>query len=327
MDTISTIDFSHPWWVPGLSLDDSDDVYFAFNDASLSLYKDLYVMFFNQSIIKNYQFENPYDLVDSGKWTLDAFLGIAKDAGVDLNGDGLINPGEDQFPYVAKHAANRAFITSTETSLFGQNDTGTTTLLGISENLVNVFEKLRPFLSNKELAFLDREADVIKLSQSFIDGKTLFLLNCMMAVEGMRNMSDDYGIVPVPKYDEQQTACHSQIATSTSAIYIPITSDNIEMLGTVMEVLGYYSWLEVVPTYYETALNVKYARDDRVQKMLALVRDSATTSIDFAYGWVFATYNVFNKAAEGEELASWYAGIESSVTEKLEKYLAIDLEA
>ena len=37
LDEIDTIDFSHPWWVPGLSLNGSNEVYFAFTDASLSL--------------------------------------------------------------------------------------------------------------------------------------------------------------------------------------------------------------------------------------------------------------------------------------------------
>lgn len=94
MDNIETIDFSHPWGVPGITLDGSDRVYFAFSDASLSLYKDLYVMFFNKTIIENNSLDDPYELVNSGKWTIDAFVSMGSAASRDLNGDGAIKPGE-----------------------------------------------------------------------------------------------------------------------------------------------------------------------------------------------------------------------------------------
>lgn len=326
LDTISTIDFDHPWWVPGLTLDGSDEIYYAFSDASLSLYKDLYVMFFNKSIIEDNKLEDPYGLVKSGKWTIDEFIKLANEGSRDLNGDGSITVENDQIAYVAKHAANRGFMTATGTSVFITGDDGKPKLNGISERLFNAYEKLRPFLSDKELAYIDMEADVILLSKPFIEGRALFLTNCLMAVEGMRDMSVDYGIVPLPKYDEAQETYNSQIATSTSALYLPTTAENPEMLGAVMEALGFYSYTEVVPTYYETALNVKYARDDTVQEMLTLIRENASTNIDFSYNTIFWTNDVFNQALEDKDIASWYAGMESSTQATLDQYLAIDID-
>lgn len=325
MDNISTISLDHPWWVPGLTLDGSDDVYYAFSDASLSLYKDLYVIFFNRTILENNGAANPYDMVKEGKWTIDAFLQMGNEGSVDLNGDGAITVGTDQIAYVAKHAANRAFLTSIDSSLFVIQDNGMPSFSGISERLTNAYDKFRPFLSNPSLAHIDSEADVILLSKPFIEGKSLFLNNCLMAVEGMRDMTDDYGIVPLPKYDEAQNTYHSQIATSSSALYMETTLLEAEMVGHVMEVLGYFSYKDVIPTYYETALNVKYARDTQVQEMLGLVRDNASTNIDFSYNTIFWTNDVMNLAWLDGDLASWIAEKETSVSTTLEKYLAIDI--
>lgn len=203
----------------------------------------------------------------------------------DLNGDGAIKPENDQLGYVAKHAANRALMTSTDASIIHRGVDNVPTADGISERLVNVYEKLKPFLSDPTLTQVTTEPDMIALSQPFIEGRVLFLTNCMIGVEGMRDMADDYGIIPLPKYDETQENYYSQIATSTSALYLPVTAENVEMLGTVMEDLGFYSSRDVVPVYYETAMNVKYARDQQVQAMLALVRDNASTNLDFIYNW------------------------------------------
>ena len=325
MDNIETIDFSHPWWVPGVTLDGSDRVYFAFSDASLSLYKDLYVMFFNKTIIEDNSLDDPYELVNSGKWTIDAFVAMGSAASRDLNGDGVIKPENDQIGYVAKHAANRALMTSTDTSIIHRGVDNIPTADGISERLVNVYEKLKPFLSDPTLTEVTTEPDMILLSQSFIEGRVLFLTNCMIGVEGMRDMADDYGIIPLPKYDEAQDTYYSQIATSTSALYLPITAENVEMLGTVMEALGFYSSRDVVPVYYETALNVKYARDQQVQAMLALVRDNASTNLDFTYNTIFWTNDVINAAWSGDDVASWWAGKSKTVNKAIQRYSAIEL--
>ncbi|MBQ2726154.1 MAG: hypothetical protein IJF78_10640 [Clostridia bacterium] len=325
LDNISTINLENPWWVPGLSLDGSDNVYFAFSDASLSLYKDLYVIFFNQTILEQNGAVNPYDLVENGTWTIDAFLSLANEGSMDLNGDGTITLKDDRIAYVAKHAANRAFLTSTDTSIFRANDDGTPKLEGISTRLADAYDKLRPFFSDGTKTYLDTEPDMILLSNPFIEGRVLFLTNCLGAVEGMRDMADDYGIVPLPKYDESQSAYRSQLATSTSALYMEATASETEMLGQVMETLGYFSYKDVVPVYYETALNAKYARDEQVQNVLAIVRENASTNIDFTYNTIFWTNDVFNLAQMDMDLASWYASMASSLRTTLDQYLEIEL--
>jgi len=325
LDNISTIQLENPWWVPGLALDGSDNVYFAFSDASLSLYKDLYVIFFNQTILEKNGAVNPYDLVENGTWTIDAFLSLANEGSVDLNGDGTITLKDDRIAYVAKHAANRAFLTATDTSIFQTGDDGTPKLEGISTRLADAYDKFRPFLSDKTKTYLDMEADFVILSKPFIEGRVMFLTNCLGAVEGMRDMVDNYGIVPMPKYDETQTTYLSQIGTSSSAFYMETTAAEPEMIGHVMEALGYFSNRDVVPAYYETALNTKYARDEQVQKALAVVRENASTNFDFTYGSIFWTCDVFNLPYEDGELVSWYAGKESSLRTTLDQYLAIEL--
>ena len=53
--------------------------------------------FFNKQIIENSKLESPYDLVKSGKWTMEKFFGMAEEAASDLNGDSQMNIEDDQF--------------------------------------------------------------------------------------------------------------------------------------------------------------------------------------------------------------------------------------
>ncbi len=325
LDNVPTINLDNPWWVPGPALDGSDKVYYAFSDASLSLYKDLYVLFFNQRLIEESQMESPYTLVENGKWTLDNFLTLAYQGSRDLNGDTVIDIENDQIAYHGKHATSRGFATATGISFLDKVG-DTVQLKPLPEFAYDVHAKLTPFMSNKEYAIIENGTQNYgELAATFTEGRILFHANCLGAVESMRDMIDNYGIVPLPKYNEAQQNYRSQIATSTSAIYMHVNAPVPEMLGTVLEALGFYSMTEVVPVYYENALYYKYARDKQVQAMLATVRDSASTNYDFAYGSIFGSYNFINLVRDNKDLASYWASLETKTRTNLEKYLAIEL--
>ncbi len=330
LDNISTIDLSHPWWVPVELFDNSHRVYCAFSDASFSLYKELYVIFFNKTILEGNKLANPYDLVKSGKWTVDAFMEMAETGAKDLDGDGTIGTANDQLAYMYRSAANRGFLTSTECAVIQVNDKGVPAFGPITERLFNVYEKLRPLLKDKNRAYLmdGSSSDYAKISAIFLEGRALFMTTCLQTVEAMREMTDDYGIVPMPKYDEAQKDYHSQIATSTSALYLPVTVSAPEKLGSVMEALGFYSQNDVVPTYYENALTFKYARDEEVRAMLDLVRRDSSTNIDFAYSISLSmTNDVITKARDDRDLMSWAASTESTVNAQIAQCLAVKLES
>ena len=95
---------------------------------------------------------------------------------------------------------------------------------------------------------------------------------------------DDYGIVPMPKFDEEQKDYISQIGTSTCMVYVPVTAKDPALTSKVMELLSYFTNQLVVPKYYEVALKEKYARDTDIAEMLDIIRDGATIDFLFVYG-------------------------------------------
>lgn len=235
------------------------------------------------------------------------FNGGAESA-IDLDGNGKFMPGTDQMGYLAKHAANRAFWTSTGNTLVSrENDT--ITIKPLDEQMTQVYDKMRAFLTDRNLVYVDREADIGVLAQPFANGLYLFMDSVIGTAETMRESEVDFGIVPLPKKDEAQEAYYSQIATSTSAFYLPVNLPDREMIGKVCETLSYYSHKDLVSAYYETALKSKYTRAPEDQLMLDYIRDSASTDFAFAYSNLFnnETNDIINWAWEDKDLASTYA--------------------
>ena len=98
-----------------------------------------------------------------------------------------------------------------------------------------------------------------------------------------------------------------------------------------MEALCSESYRYVTPAYYETALKVKYTRDDETSRMLDMIRDSV--KFDFAYIYN-ASLNtpmtqfrqlVMKKVdAAASTLASNMKSCNKMLAELLEKYDAME---
>lgn len=142
-NNLKYIDFDNPWWVQGMNDNLAIDgkLYGFIGDASLSLYKDLSVLYFNKKILTDYNLENPYQYVYDDNWNIETFGGMLKDVSTDLNSDGKLTWGEDMVGFMTNSVPNRAFMTATEIT-FLNYDNGSPSFGELSERSVNVFEKL-----------------------------------------------------------------------------------------------------------------------------------------------------------------------------------------
>lgn len=89
----------------------------------------------------------------------------------------------------------------------------------------------------------------------------------------IRNMTQQYGIVPIPKYDSNQEGYRSQMHDQFTVFAIPasVAKDKLEMIGATLEVMASESQNVVRPAYYEIAVKRKYMSDPIAWEMLDLI--------------------------------------------------------
>ncbi|NLB16282.1 MAG: hypothetical protein GX827_05660, partial [Clostridiales bacterium] len=108
--------------------------------------------------------------------------------------------------------------------------------------------------------------------------------------EELRKFEDDYGVLPLPKYDEAQSEYYTLVDGGADILTVPSNAVNTELIGAVVEIMSAFSYNEFVPTYMNVALEQKGTRDEESIKMLRSILDSRV--IDFGYlydtgsGWV-----------------------------------------
>ena len=273
-------DFSQPWWIQDMydNFSIGGKLFEFVGDASLTVYKDLAVVYFNKQIFEDYSLENPYDLVRDGKWTIDKFIELASATGNDVNGDGKWDVTTDEFGCIIERMVLAKMEVAINEDPFVRGSDGSITLGSMSEKFIDTYEKIYNFVFNNDnvVSMNTHDDGTYLTAQYFGEGRFGMMLNFLKNTEMIRDMEDDFGILPMPKYDEKQEKYLSSLGTSVSVMLVPQTAKDITLTSKVMEALCYYSSLDVIPKYYEVALKEKYSRDDDIKEMLEIIRDGAT---------------------------------------------------
>ncbi len=318
------LNIENPWWVQDMEekLAISGKLFGFVGDASLSLYKDMSVIFFNQKLISDYNLADPYTMVLDGKWTIDRLMEMAAAVGSDLNGDGKMTVGEDLLGYYYHAVPQRTWQTATEYSSIAYDENDLPYMMPLQDRDTELFFKVLDFFEQDNVIGIDG-IDHSEFCATFAQDQTLFLCEFLYGTDYLRDMQSDFGIVPIPKRDESQTDYHTQVGTSTSTFFVPVTVQDSALTAMVCEAMSYYSWREVVPAYYEVALKEKYTRDETVKKMLNIIRDSAEVNFTFAYSTMFTPgINELLPSywqPQNTDIASWYAKNESKWMKVIEK--------
>ena len=225
-------------------------------------------MYFNRRILNENNLDDPYSLVRSGDWTLDNMTSMALTAAKDLNGDGSLTPEDDLLGYIAQLTVNRSLQEGFGLSLFTDDKNGNISFTGVTEKYADAYAKMWSFFVGNPATYIYNEHEPI--NAMFMSGRALFNTNFLSATDNFRDMADDFGIVPMPKYDENQSEYHSRVCYYFPSV-VPATCQDTDFVGYMLETLNYESYKTVIPAYYETALKTKYSRDAESSEMLDLI--------------------------------------------------------
>ena len=125
---------------------------------------------------------------------------------------------------------------------------------------------------------------------TFGNGEAFFYPSALGGAHSLRDMSDDFGILPYPKYDENQENYYILTSGGTVAT-IPVTlpEDRHENVGILLDALCRDSQQNLLPTYKEIVLKTKYARDEDSAEMLDIIFGSLTYDLGLSV-WPQDTY-------------------------------------
>ena len=225
-----------------------------------------------------------YDIVWDGNWTIDKMMSLGRDVYTDVNGDAKYDVGDIYGYSTTNIRLIDALLVGANVPLSDRDADGTPKfIIGEDEGTFDFIEKVSSLLNDKQLTWRvqDNANGEIDMLNKFAEGTLLFIPFTPMGASRLREMKDDFGVLPMPKLDDAQEEYTTSAHNGFSSVTIPGTCAYPDQVAAVMEALCSESYRYVTPAYYETALKVKYSRDDETSQMLDMIRDSV--KFDFAY--------------------------------------------
>lgn len=319
--SLDYLDFTKPWWWEGWNQNVLiyGKLYNAVGDFSLDRIKNTELIFFNKTVAENYNINDLYDLVRSGKWTVDKMIEYCAAVGGDLDGDGKIT-GTDRFGAAAALHAGRGLMYSIGMKVIYSDDNNEYHLGFTEDRFVDIYNKTYEFFCQTPSINYSDSNDHLGM---FTEDRLLFWMGHMGVTEYLRNMDADFGIIPVPMYDESQSG---YISSNLGTPYFSIvtTARDIDMSAIILEALNAESYKQVRPVYYDIAVKGKYSRDTDSEEILDVIMDGCY--IDFAFvNTAFLSgiaEAIFTKIVEGAaDISSFVASKEASTQRALDKML------
>ncbi|MBQ2827521.1 MAG: hypothetical protein IJF13_09870 [Clostridia bacterium] len=283
------LDAEKPWWSQYWieQAEMGDRLYCITGAPALSLTRLMFVMYYNKDLGAELQVEDMYTVVDEGRWTIDYLNELIPDMYRSLNGDD-VRDEEDQYGLAINHYENcdmfwsafdMTMISKDEDGWFEMDTTG-------KEKISNAFEKVFYLIRENPGTYDTVDTKGFDVGRDmFASGNLLFTALHLSYAESqeLRNMQDEYGILPIPKYDERQDNYYTYAHDQYTVFMVPKTVANPEMSGAVLETMAYESYKTVQPTYYDMVLKGRYANDPQSRKML----DTITQNVKVDPAWIY----------------------------------------
>ena len=301
--------------------------YTAVGDIGLSVYDMISVIYFNQEMLENYGLDNPYELVFDGTWTFEKLREYTEMVYSDMNGDGSVDV-TDSLGLIGATTPDtpRAFLYATPCSFVEYDESDGSISITCEERLIDVMERAVD-LWNTQGAYRDSIENVYTTMSG---GNALMMIDYLNRNHGglRQNYLDEtveYGILPLPKMDEEQESYTASVGGGHNVIAV-VGNTASDMVCAVLDTMGKYSHDKVLPVYQQQLLKGG-ADSEMAQKSLEIAMGSAHWDFLAAYdsllgGAVNALWvNPFNQ--DGTTMMSNFQMNREVVKQKLNELLSL----
>ena len=329
------IDLGKPWWDPGVNaMSVSNKQYLLAGDLLILDNEATNAIIFNKDLMANLGMELPYQSVKEGKWTFDKMIEMTKGVEADLNGDGALKYADDRFSMIIFNDTLQAMLVAGG-GLFADKKEGDVPYMCFaSEKNLAVLSKAM------DLLYKDTNPGVFNVQSvdagagnatwmkayydTFMEDRALFMWIRMRVVEAFRGMDSNFGILPMPKYDEIQKDYRSLVNPYTGVMLgVPKTAGDPERTSVILEALSAESKYTLRPAYYDIVLNRKFARDEESSEMLDIIFATQVYDIGgvYSFGNVFSEFNTI-ASKEDRNIISFHEKKIGAMEKAIDKIVA-----
>ena len=284
---LPNIDLSKRWWSEQYYNDVNYNgaLYVAVGDIGYTVYEYLMVIFYNEKMANSLGIEDLYDVALDGDWTFERLQEAVNLVSTDLESE------TPTYGFLANGHGVRAFGNAFDLDILPLENGTREFPLEIPVTLLDPMQQIVDFVRETTAVRYDGGNTEIYRNNStgvqnplFISGRSLFYQQMLgQAVYFKAEMEDSYGVIPYPKYNDDQIGYLSAYCDDLTGVMVPKNIKNADVTGTVTEMLCMESYRRVTNAYYESVLKTRAFNDPRCRESLEIIRSSLSPTFVVAY--------------------------------------------
>ena len=159
------------------------------------------------------------------------------------------------------------------------------------------------------------------------DDRALFFCEYIDTFEKMRQSEINFGILPFPKYDENQenyiSASHDY---GTNFLTVPIMNMDTENTGNILNIFSVMGQELITPVYYDNVLYSKTVRDVESRDMLDIIYDTKYYDLGTYMNWSNFAENLMEDMwnEKSPNISSFYSSNSRRVERQIEQEMSSD---
>lgn len=282
LNQLDWVDMNKPYWDQNAKeeLKIGNSLYYTNCDLNLIMG---FGVFFNKQLIEDYQLTSPYEYIENNEWTLDNFGKLVKSVSQDLNNDGLYTE-EDRYGSTFEHNNVCWLLYASGIRATTNDSTGYPVFTLMNDKTVTAYEKIKDIFSDSSYSYcvtcssMDAHGFAHKWDYArylFTQNHYLMHIYTATGIEQFADMENEFGYVPLPKYDSTQSRYYSPTTYWAVMVACPTTTKDTDMTGRILEDLNYYSSVILIPDWFDVMLTRKYTRDDESEEAIRIIRETA----------------------------------------------------
>lgn len=332
---VSSMDLTKPWYdqnsVKELSI--NHKLYGAATDLTLMDEQATTAMVFNKELYTDYQLADTYgdfyQLVKDNKWDFDTMTAMVTSVSSDLDGDGT-RTENDLYGLLYQRDTLTSFLNGFGVLCATKNADDIPEMTLMTDKGVDVLDRIFDLvyqddycmhvMARWESSGLDWTLEMVKMYEQ---NHALLMWIRLADVENLRSMDIDFGILPIPMYDQAQGGYKISVNPYVGTVTcIPQSNYDPEATGYFIELMSAESRKVLLPEYYEINLKGKVARDQESAEMLDLIFANRIYDLGQIYDpGNFSNTLIYMTMTKDRDVASKWASNQKMIDKTLDRML------
>ncbi len=296
-----------------------------------------WLLYYNEAVWNELGLPDPYELVDSHQWTYDKYTDYALRACEDRDGSGILDSYDDRWGMLASNSDfSNALFFALGGQFFKTDEKGRVKLACNTQKTYTIYEKMYNFTRRDKGMYLDgtygMDAEANRIG-CFMSNNALFY-GYMPGVSQLKDMEDNWGVMPLPLLDADQEDYLSGVDHNASVFGVTNTNTDTYEVSVLLEALGRHAmiledifWPDYKETYWrheeeDTRMVSQYVVGHGKHD-LALLMQNCNPIFRSPKDRVFQGVMCGGSA----DLASYMDSVEGMIEGQLEEYFKYDLDA